>query len=487
MTKVFFRYFISIFALAIIIIVIQSAVLFVQYDRSQNKWKNDVYEDFVDSVEDTVSNGKLNDYGISSLMSAVSQIDDDRVSGFILRDANGGNMLSFGKTPEGRILSMSGQRYSYSTEKKNKVKNRSAINIVTNRFGFGAYAESFQNDDVEIYLPDSLQSEDIIGSILIFVDGRQAFILDLLTYSPRTYEYSKDIINSCFRGVLFSIPVCLLFALIAAWIISSTNAKYINDVRKALKDLSKGKPNVRLPRQSNSELNEITQAIEELDTALQANSKSRKAWLGSISHDLNTPAAAMKMIIDGMKDGVFSADEAGLKQLQKENDILNQRIDRVISFSTLQADTVPVMDNVDVSDFVSDVLSDLEGKDTITVETYCQSMVCDSTLMVKAVTELLNNAITASSQAGGGPVTWTINQNDNNIQMVIKNIGYLPEGMGEEIFEPWTRGDWSRTAGGSGLGLAIASTIVYLHKGKISIEQEENTVKTVVSLPLQKL
>ena len=58
--------------------------------------------------------------------------------------------------------------------------------------------------------------------------------------------------------------------------------------------------------------------------------------------------------------------------------------------------------------------------------------------------------------------------------------------MDADFFEPWARGDWSRTSGGSGLGLPIASTIVFLHGGQITVTQkEENLVSAVISWPAQ--
>ena len=47
MKKLFFRYFISIFSIAVVVLLIQFGVLLLQYNISQNRWKVRVYEDFV--------------------------------------------------------------------------------------------------------------------------------------------------------------------------------------------------------------------------------------------------------------------------------------------------------------------------------------------------------------------------------------------------------------------------------------------------------
>lgn len=480
MTKVFFRYFLSILAIAFLIILIQVGVLLVQYDVSQGRWKNRVYDDFVTSVESAITDGDFADYGINSILRAVSEIEDDRVSGFILRDSNGSIAVTFGKTSDGRMLStlMSNNSLFPSEDSAyTSVKRATRLNISTDLSTGKINVGSSSAGNIRQSLPSALKNQGIIGSIIIALSGRDAFTIDLLTFSPRTYEYSKDIINSCLKGLLSSLPVCLLIALAASWVISSRYTKYINDVRKALNDLSHGKPNVSIPKQSNSELNEITVAIQDLDRSLQSNIKSRKAWLQSISHDLNTPAAALKMIIDGMNDGVFPADEDTLKSLGKEIDSLSERIGKVIEFSTLQADAVPFTEEFSSKQFIEDVLSSFRNSDSVIALSECENLRCDRTLMSHAVTELLKNAV----EAGGKtpiPVRWTIRETDGFYEMEISNPGKLSSDMESDFFEPWSRGDWSRTGGGSGLGLPIAYTILYLHKGTVSLIQSANDTVT---------
>ena len=486
MKRLFFRYFLSIFSIAVIVLLVQFGMLVFQYRVSQDRWKDRVYDDFVVSAQDAMSQGFYDGYGINSLLVAFSSIDDDRVSGFLLRDVNGFSMMAFGKNSEGRLLTSmipTGPRAQSELSFRTTKGKATRISI--------AYDESLESgkttvtasssSDIDVNIPSALKDQDIIGSIIIAINGDDAFIVDLLSYSPRTYEYSKDIINSCFRAVLFSIPICLLIALVAAWVISARNTRYINSVRKALNDLSRGKPGVSIAHERNSELNEISLAIEDLDRSLQSNAKSRKAWLSSISHDLNTPATAMKMIVDGLNDGVFPADEETLKELQKENDTLSERIGRVIDFSTLQADAAAVQEELPTEQFVSDVLSSVGDAERIIMDTRCPNIRCDEPLMAKAVTELLNNALEAS---GEDSVSWTIGESDDSYSMEILNSGTIATDMDTDFFEPWTRGDWSRTSGGSGLGLPIASTIMFLHDGTISVVQsDESHVKATISWP----
>jgi len=487
MKRVFFRYFLSVFSIAVVVLLVQFGMLVFQYRVSQDKWKDRVYEDFAVSAQEAMSQGFYDGYGINSLLLAFSNIDEDRVSGFLLRDVDGYSMFAFGKNSEGRLLTSmvpTGPR-AQSEQQMRTVKGKATrINVV--------YDESLDSGttnvtmasagEIDVKIPQMLRGQDIIGSIIIAINGTDSFIVDLLSYSPRTYEYSKDIINSCFRALLLSVPVCLLIALVAAWVVSSRNTRYINSVRKALNDLSRGKSGVTIPRQDNIELNEISVAIEDLDRSLQSNAKSRKAWLSSISHDLNTPATAMKIIVDGLNDGVFPADSQTLQQLQKENDSLSDRIGRVIDFSSLQSDTNASVADTPTEQLVSEVLSTFGDEACIKTDIQCDNIRCDAELMAKAVRELLKNAV--EYRSGEEQVAWKVFETDDSYCMEVINEGHLSSDMDADFFEPWSRGDWSRTSGGSGLGLPIAATIMQLHKGTISITQaDENHVKASVSWP----
>lgn len=503
MRRVFFRYFLSIMAISCVVLLFMFGMLLFQYGVSQERWKKRVYDDFVVSVENAINNGHMAGYGLNSIMAAVSNIDDDRISGFILRDVEGSSVLMFTRSSDEGDMTSVMPRFnsdSSASEEPSSVKNATRIDVatsynrVTNTLMLSSVNE-VQKRDVSIEMPANLAKEGIIGSVVISVDGTDAFIIDLLTFTPRTYKYSKDIINSCNKALIISLPIGLIFAALAAWVISLRNTRYINEIRRALNDLSHGKSDVCITHQRNSELNEISVAIEDLDKNLKSNAKSRQAWLRSISHDLNTPTTAMKMIIDGLNDGVFPASSETFKELQKENDTLSERIGRVIDYSTLQADTTAIIADVDAENLVNDAVSSMKVSGDVKVDIQCSNVRCDEKLMGRAILELLNNAMYASEEShskgnlgDGYPVRLTLKEivkdRDDFFEVQIVNDGKLPQDMDIDFFEPWARGDWARTSGGSGLGLPISATIFSLHRGTLAMSQlDPNSVQVTGRWP----
>ena len=79
----------------------------------------------------------------------------------------------------------------------------------------------------------------------------------------------------------------------------------------------------------------------------------------------------------------------------------------------------------------------------------------------------------------------------NYLNIIIEDNGVgIPKNEAQSMFDPFTRGDKSRTSEntGTGLGLAITKTIITKHKGTITLESEINKgCKFIIKLPLNNL
>ena len=64
----------------------------------------------------------------------------------------------------------------------------------------------------------------------------------------------------------------------------------------------------------------------------------------------------------------------------------------------------------------------------------------------------------------------------------VLNDGKLPNPL-PLFFEPWARGDDSRTEGGSGLGLSIVYQAMELHHGSVAISEENGVVSVTLEFP----
>ena len=94
---------------------------------------------------------------------------------------------------------------------------------------------------------------------------------------------------------------------------------------------------------------------------------------------------------------------------------------------------------------------------------------------------LVENAI----RYGREPIVISTNYDKENIYVRVLDQGDgIDEDKIEELFQPFKRGNSSRTGKGTGLGLAIVRRIAVLHEGDISLlNRPEGGVEARLLLP----
>ncbi|WP_320127656.1 HAMP domain-containing sensor histidine kinase [uncultured Sphaerochaeta sp.] len=440
-------------------------------------------------------------WSIANIAQVLVNSADDRVSGLYLRNPDGSVAIAFGKTRRGNVLSQNPMGFKFPPEMfvhdpSEYFGQLVPTNQMVDKDGFVSvkqqsevYSLKIINHDGQvstmktkqkkqktetILLPSEVKSNDIAGSLNVIYNNQSICTIDVLTYTPFTYKNTSRLLYGLLGPFLWSIPLAFLIALVMAASISKTGEKYTRGIEDALERLSKGENGVSLPTTKIDEQLVINKSIAQLDETLQKNRVSQQVWLRSISHDLNTPVTSMKLMLDGIADGVFPLNEKSFALVKKENDELSDRIASVVLYANLQnPDASATIRNFDCAEFIEATMERFPvlQKGRVIVHPSISSMQGDATLLQQAAYALLDNAL----KAGKGNVTWELGENT----MSFSNVGTLAEGV--DFFEPWARGDQGRSTGGSGLGLPIVFQIMRLHGGQATIKQSgELVVATLI-------
>ncbi len=491
MRKQFVRLFAGIVLVVAVVIVIQGAVFVVSVHQQRVRWTESVFQEYLASFTQNLQDGlALEDYSLSVVEDFLLISADDRVSGLYVRNPDGTVAVAYGKTSGGNSLPIPhyeedagrmphdslalpraeqviGEQRFVSSELQSDVY---VVRIIQN----GALSSLMVTKQPEpqkqtILLPPQVKATDIAGSLVVMYNEEVLALIDVLTYTPFTYKNTGYLFRGLLYPFLWSLPVAFVLALLLAASISRRTGTYTKGIEQALLLLSKGENGVVLPSTSISEQKAINASITMLDEQLLLNKQSRQAWLRSISHDLNTPVTSMKLLLDGMADGVFPLDEKTLASLKGENDTLSERIASVVLYANLQSpDAKAKRSDISLSPFLEQVLGSFtsEERDRVFIDAHDARLNGDALLLAHASKALLSNAL----HSCGDSVGWAIGQNS----MTFSNAGHLGEGV--DFFEPWTRGDSSRSTPGSGLGLPIVSQVMRLHAGTATIEEDGGKV-----------
>ena len=334
----------------------------------------------------------------------------------------------------------------------------------------------------EVKLPEIVTDQDIAGTIAVSVDGESFCYVDVLVYKLGYYAPTAFALKMLIDIFAVSLPTACIAALIFAAIFSRRVAGSTKMILRALDDIANGNYDVELPKQKIVEYGKIAASIRTLASDLERHGRSRKEWIRNISHDLNTPVTALTLLINGIEEGVFQPDEQIIGQLKEQTDILAERIASVNYYSYLLSPDVPVdrvlLNAISVfseAGIKCNTCFDIdEGSKAVDVW-------ADEKLLMRAAEEILYNAGEYSS--GDKKIVIRCFYDKASAVITVRNSGKLPDPR-PQFFEPWARGDDSRTSGGSGLGLPIVYQIMELHSGAVSIDESDGFVEVRLVFPL---
>ncbi len=239
------------------------------------------------------------------------------------------------------------------------------------------------------------------------------------------------------------------------------------------------------------ELAEVSLRLDESrerEGRLEAARRELVAW---ISHDLRTPLAGIRAMIEALEDGVV-VDTATVdryhRAIRQEADRLAGLVDDVFELSRLDAGAriaapvvVPLADLVAEAFDVASVAAERRGVDLVLGDdpddsddpgTDAGLVAVAPAELVRVVRNLLDNAL-RHTPPGGRVRVETRSFGGSTTVAVRDECGGIPETDLARVFERGFRGDRARSPGvdgGSGLGLAIAAGFVEAHGGSVGVE-----------------
>lgn len=121
---------------------------------------------------------------------------------------------------------------------------------------------------------------------------------------------------------------------------------------------------------------------------------------------------------------------------------------------------------------------------SLTREGICKTLRADRTMIKRALSNLLSNAIQHTRP--GQSVTVRLRMAADGTRISVENPGTdIPADHLSKTFDRFYRADPSRQGDGAGLGLAIVKSIVDIHHGNISASSENGITVFSILLPSQ--
>ena len=317
--------------------------------------------------------------------------------------------------------------------------------------------------------------------------------------------FSAKLMFASEHDLLLSI-VLLVFAggmaMALGYFLSSTVTDRMHLLKRAAEELAKGNLDTRVPVSGRDEVASLAETFNQMAVQLQAADQKQRdlerlradliAW---VSHDLQTPLASIRAILEALYDRVVEDPETVKRYLntaQRDVSSLSALIDDLFEMAQLDAGGIPLeRANSSLADLVSDTLesfSELASRQNINLEGSVEPGVDPIFMDTQRIGRVFNNLISNALRhtPAGGRIEVRARRAGSGVEVTVcdSGEGIRPEDI-PNVFESFYRGEKSRSraTGGAGLGLAIARGIVRAHGGEIRVESQPGNTRFIFTLP----
>ncbi|WP_322510480.1 sensor histidine kinase [Chloroflexus sp.] len=283
------------------------------------------------------------------------------------------------------------------------------------------------------------------------------------------------------QALLISGFAALAAAVAVSLFVSRRIVEPIQTLSQVSRRLAQGFYRERTAIHADDEIAQLAQSVNQLADALDQTERRRLALLADVTHELRTPLATIGGYMEGLVDGVVSANPATFNLILRETRRLQRLIEDLELLSRVEAGQLPVVARaIDLRPVLEEQIAQFEPLFSSNQVNLCldapeqlPQVWADPDRVAQVLINILANAYRYTPS--GGTVTVHARADDHEVRVAVidTGVGIAAEHL-PHLFERFYRVDKSRArnSGGSGIGLAIARHLIYAQGGEIWAESD---------------
>lgn len=292
-----------------------------------------------------------------------------------------------------------------------------------------------------------------------------------------TISTRDDVLETLLAASLISCVVIAVLGSVVGWVVSGRVLRPLSRITDAARQASHGALDYRVGLEGpDDEFFELASTFDEMLDRLERAMHSHRRFAANASHELKTPLATTKAMLDvAATDPGHCAGPELIRKLSETNQRSIDTVEALLDLSDVDnADFQPAA--VDIAGLIDRTVEELgvlarEHRLSVTWDSAHYVVYGEPTLLARLINNLIENAV--RHNVDDGFLVVRLVAVSGGVLLSVENSGPLvEEGLLETMGDPFAR-RVARVRGagaGHGLGLAMAMSIAHAHEGSISFQ-----------------
>ena len=331
----------------------------------------------------------------------------------------------------------------------------------------------------------------VILAVGVLVVGGQVFT-DLMTQAGDSAAHARAMYDESVTTVVVAAVVIAAIASIGlAVALARMLAAPLREVSAAARRIADGDYRARVPRDGPEEIASLADSFNQMAMSLEEQERMRRDFIANAAHELRTPLTNLQGYLEGLRDGVITADRATYESLHEEADRLVRLSRSLDALAEGDAATSPPdLQPIDLAMAVRAAVElaqpgfDRAGLSISVAAPAHLDARANPDHLAQVLANLLSNAVRYTPR--GGRVTVRVERHPDDVLVSVANTSEpIPPDDLARVFERFYRVEKSRdrARGGAGIGLAIVKQLVEAAGGRVGAESADGQTRFWFSLP----
>jgi signal transduction histidine kinase len=137
----------------------------------------------------------------------------------------------------------------------------------------------------------------------------------------------------------------------------------LDELVDASNRVAEGDYSIRVEEKGPPEVDSLMRGFNSMAERLQAHDQQRRNMLADVSHELRTPITVIQGNVEGILDGLYPADEARLKSILEETQVLSRLVDDLRTLALAESGALhPKREPTNLAELIRDAVSGFEAQ-----------------------------------------------------------------------------------------------------------------------------